>query len=172
MNDESSPDRSASEAGKSEERSTGTFLVTHADEGSAVLRDVANGQVHTLGENPGVEAGEVLEATIEPEPPLGVTWRVDEIEDRRTIELIDSDLSPTQWERELAAEREPGEIQREERAGTGEIHVLSVPEGNAEATARNVLDDDETLARAARLDVVRVEVRRCEGVVSVRYLPN
>ncbi|ELY68431.1 DUF5812 family protein [Natrinema versiforme] len=153
---------------------TGTFVVTHAEAESAVVRDAETAQVHTLASNPGLEVHDVLEATVAPEPPLEVTWEVIEIEDRRTIELVDSDLEPTTYEKELAAEAELGDLVQEERAGTGELHVFSVPDGEVEAAAQDVLDDEETIARAARLEAVRVEVRRSaeDGVLSVRYLPD
>ena len=57
----------------------GTFVVTHADVESAVLRDVDSGQVHTLGDGHEVEAGDVLTATLAPEPPLEVTMEVVEV---------------------------------------------------------------------------------------------
>ena len=57
------------------------------------------------------------------------------------------------------------------RAGEGELHVLTVPEDGTTDAVADVLDDEETLARAARLGVRRVEVRGESGVVSVRYLP-
>jgi len=65
-----------------------------------------------------------------------------------------------------------GDLVREERAGTGEIHVLKVPEGTADEAAQDVLEDEATLARAARLDAVRVEVRSADDIVNVRYLPE
>lgn len=153
---------------------TGTFVVTNADEGSAVLRDVETAQVHTLSSNPDFVEREVLEATLRPEPPLEVAWEVIEVVDRRTVDVVDSDLSPTTREREVAADQSVGDLETLERAGTGEIHVLSVPPGEAEEAAADVLADLETVARAARLDAVRVEVRRddAEGVLSVRYLPD
>lgn len=151
---------------------TGTFVVTHADEESAVLRDVEDSQVHTLSSNPGVEVDDVVTATIAPDPPLEVTWQVVEVEERRRVELVHSDLSPTQQAMELAEGKEAGELVREERAGAGEIHVLKVPEGTADDAAEDVLDDEATLARAARLDAVRVEVRTADDVVNVRYLPD
>jgi len=154
---------------------TGTFVVTHADEESAVLRDVADSQVHTLSSNPGVEVDDVVTATIAPDPPLEVSWQVVEVEKRRQVDLVDSDLSPTTQAMELAADLDPGDLAREERAGTGEIHVLTVPEGtDAADAAADVLEDEATLSRAARLDAVRVEVRtdEDEGVVNVRYLPD
>lgn len=150
----------------------GTFLVTHADEASAVLRDVDAGQVHTLADNPGVEAGEVLEATLEPAPPMEVAWRVVEVETRRRVEVAESPEPPTVQAREIAADQAPGALTRRERAGTGELHVLTVPAEETDEAARAVREDDATLARAARMSgVARVEVRAADGVVSVRYLP-
>ena len=151
----------------------GTFLVTHADEGSAVLRDVTDGQVHTLADNPGVEVGVVVEAAIEPEPPMEVAWTVAELRDRRTIPVERSAEPPTRQAEEIAAEQAVGEVTRQERAGDGELHVLTVPADGVEDAVTDVLDDEETVARAARLGVARVEVRAGDdGVVSVRYLPD
>lgn len=151
----------------------GTFLVTHADEASAVLRDVADGQVHTLADNPGVEAGVVVEAAIEPEPPMEVAWQVTDLRSQRTIPVERSAEPPTQQARDIAADQSVGEITRRERAGTGEVHVLTVPPTDTDDAVSDVLADEETVARAARLGVARVEVRAAEtGVVSVRYLPD
>jgi len=152
----------------------GTFLVTNADEESAVLRDVTDSQIHTLADNPGVSTGDVLEAIIEPEPPMEVTWRVAEIHETRTIPVEESPEPPTRNAREIAVDQPEGEITREERAGDGEVHVLTVPPEQTAPAVSDVLDDEETVARAARLGVVRVEVRAApeNGVVSVRYLPD
>ncbi|MBV0925255.1 hypothetical protein KTS45_13705 [Halomicroarcula limicola] len=150
----------------------GTFLVTHADEDSATLRDVADSQVLTLSENPGLDAGSVVEATVEPEPPMEVTYAVVEIADERTIPVETVDLAPTTRAKELAAEQSVGEVTTRERAGEGEIHVLTVPEERTDAAAEEVVDDEATRSRAARLGVDRVEVRTAAGVVSVRYLPD
>ncbi|WP_246984433.1 DUF5812 family protein [Halorientalis marina] len=151
----------------------GTFLVTHADDDSAVLRDVADGQVHTLADNPGVEGGAVVEAAIEPEPPMEVAWTVAELRGQRTIPVERSAEPPTRQAEEIAADQAVGEVTRQERAGEGELHVLTVPADGIEDAVTDVLDDEETVARAARMDVARVEVRAAEtGVVSVRYLPN
>ena len=154
------------------DETTGTFVVTHADEDTAVLRDVDAGQVHTLGENPGVETGDVLEATLATEPPMEVTWTVRTIDARRHVTVEESPEPPTTQERDIAAEQSVGEVTRRERAGKGEIHVISVPESETTAAVEDVLGDDETLARAARMPAVtRVEVRSEPGLVSVRYLP-
>ncbi|RQG91736.1 hypothetical protein EA462_06930 [Natrarchaeobius halalkaliphilus] len=152
---------------------TSTFVVTHAEDESAIVRDVETAQVHTLATNPGLEVHDVLEATVAPDPPLEVTWQVIAVENRRSIDLVDTDLEPTQHSKELAAGVDVGELVTEERAGTGAIHVVRVPEDEVDAAAQDVLHDDETIARAARLEAVRVEVRRsADGVVSVRYLPD
>lgn len=149
-----------------------TFLITHADEASAVLKDVHDGQVHTLSTNPGVEAGDVVEGAVAPDPPLEVSWQLVEIAERRSLAVEESDESPTAHERELAADQPVGELTRTERAGVGELHVISVPENETEEAVADILADEEaTLARAARLGVNRVEVRSEPGVVSVRYLP-
>ncbi|ELY51759.1 DUF5812 family protein [Natronococcus jeotgali] len=152
---------------------SGTFVVTHAEDESAVVRDVETAQVHTLSSNPGLEVHDVLEGTVAPEPPLEVAWEVVDVAERRSIEVVDSDLEPTTREKELAADAEVGELIQEERAGTGEIHVFNL-ESDVEDAARDVLEDEETVARAARLEAVRVEVRRSadDGVLSVRYLPD
>lgn len=155
-----------------DQRKEGTFLVTHADEDSAVLKDVADGQVHTLSTNPGVEEGDAVDGVVGPDPPMEVTWQLVEVEERRSLSLSESDESPTRQELEIAADQSVGELARRDRAGTGELHVLTVPEAETEAAVQEVLDDRETtLSRAARLGVNRVEVRSAPGVVSVRYLP-
>lgn len=150
---------------------TGTFLVTYADEESAVLRDVHDAEVHTLADDPDLTRGEVLEATISAAPPVAVVWAVEAVEDRRTIPVEESPESPTALARNLAAEQAVGEVTTRERAGEGEVHVLTVPAERTEAAAADVVEDEKTVARAARLGVDRVEVRAADGVVSVRYLP-
>ena len=149
----------------------GRFLVTHVDETSAVLKDVDRGQVHTLAENPGVEVHDVVEGTVEPEPPMEVTYRLVEVEERRSLTVEESPEPPTAQERDIAADQPEGELTQRERAGSGELHVLTVPEAETEAAVADVLEDEATLVRAARLGVERVEVRSDDGVVSVRYLP-
>jgi len=149
----------------------GRFAVTHADGESAVLKDVDSGEVCTLGGNPGVEPGEVIEGRLEPEPPMEVTYRLAAVDSKRRVAIEESPEPPTSQERELAAGQSVGEVTSEARAGTGEIHVLTVPEAETEAAVEDVKDDEATLVRAARLGVARVEIRSEPGVVSVRYLP-
>jgi len=149
----------------------GTFLVTHADDDSAVVQDVTNSQVHTLADNPGLAVGEILDATLEPEPPMEVAWRVVETHAQHTIPVRRSEEPPTQLARDLAADQPVGDLTTRERAGDGELHVLTVPDDQTGVAAQDVVDDQETKARAARLGVSHVEVRAADGVVSVRYLP-
>lgn len=150
----------------------GTFVVTAADDEAATLREVHDQQVVALADNPGIERGDVLEATVEPVPPLEVAYRIVEVADRRTIPVERSDMTPTAQARAIAADQAVGEVTRRERAGEGEIHVLTVPADGTEDAVADVVEDEATLERAARLGVDRVEVRAADGVVSVRYLPS
>ena len=149
----------------------GTFVVTQVDADSAVLRDVADGQVHTMAGNPGLAVEEVLEATIATDPPMDVVWRFESIEDRRRIEVTASDERPTKASRDIAAGMAVGDLDRRERTDYGEIHVLTVPPGETQAAVADIQDDLATVTRAARLGIRRVEIRAEKGIVSVRYLP-
>jgi hypothetical protein len=153
---------------------TGVFLVSHADEDAATLTDVTDRQVHALKAQPDppLERSEVVEGTLESDGDIDVAWSVAAVENRKTIPVERSPEPPTKQEREIASEQSVGEITRRERAGEGELHVLTVPQETTEQAADDVLDDPETVARAARLGVDRVEVRVADGVLSVRYLPN
>lgn len=150
---------------------TGTFLVTQVDAEEAVLSDVADRQVHTLESHPDLTVEEVLEATIATEPPLDVLWRIEEIHERREIEVTVSEERPTKASREIAADLESGDLHTRERMDYGEIHVLRVPAEEMEAAVEDVATDRETVARAARLDSRRVEIRSRGEVLAVRYLP-
>ncbi|PSQ32871.1 hypothetical protein BRD05_09605, partial [Halobacteriales archaeon QS_9_70_65] len=108
---------------------------------------------------------------VEPEPPMEVTYALVEVDERRHVTVEESREPPTAQERAIAADQPDGELTRRERAGDGELHVLTVPDGETEAAVADVLEDEATLVRAARLGVGRVEVRSEPGVVSVRYLP-
>lgn len=149
----------------------GTFLVTDAGDGSAILRNVETGQIHTLSANPDLEAGEAIDGTIAPEPPIEATWELREVDDRRRLAVERSEEPPTTQEREIGAGQGVGAVTRTERAGIGEIHVLTVPPDRTDETVAEIESDEETLVRAARYGVNRVEIRSQEGIVSVRYLP-
>lgn len=154
----------------------GTFLVAHADETAPVLRDVRDGQVLTLAGPPDLSDGplredEVIQGRVVPASALAVAWHLETVENRWTVTVSRPDEPPTALARELAADRDVGELARRERAGEGELHVLSVPADRTEQAADEVAAEAATVERAARLGVARVEVRAGEGVVSVRYLP-
>lgn len=167
MTDEQSDSRESQRDAKES-----TFLVTHADEASAVLKDVHDGQVHSLASNPGLDPDDVIEGSVALTPPLEVAWELVDVEDRRSIGIEESVEPPTQQEREIAGEQSVGELTTRERAGDGEIHVLTVPEDATDEAVADVVEDREgTLSRAARLGVNRIEVRSQPGVVSVRYMP-
>lgn len=150
---------------------TGTFIVTAVDEETAVLSDVDDRQVHTLESHPDLAVEEVLEATITSKPPMDVEWTLETVEDRREIEVSASQERPTKASLEIAEGLEQGDLHRRKRTDEGEIHVLRVPEAELEAAVEDVVSDRETVSRAARLGVRRVEVRAADGVVAVRYLP-
>ncbi|MDS0294055.1 DUF5812 family protein [Halogeometricum luteum] len=155
-----------------DERVEGTFLVTAADEDSAVLKNVDTGQVHTLSSNPGVERHDAVTGVVAPDPPMNVSYQLVDIESRWGLTIELSGESPTADSRDVAASQPTGELTRKERAGTGEIHVITVPEEETDQAAADVADDAEnTLSRAARLGVNRVEIRTAPGVVVVRYMP-
>ena len=150
---------------------TGTFLVTAADADSVVLSDVTDGQVHTLAENPGLEREQVVEATIAAVQPMEAVWTVEDLRETRDVEVAVSDERPTKASRDLAQTMENGDLQTRDRAGSGVIHVIVVPEDLTETAVEDVLDDEGTLRLAARHAARRVEIRSAPGIVTVRYLP-
>jgi hypothetical protein len=96
-----------------------------------------------------------------------------EVTERWTVGVERSPEPPTARALETAADQPVGEVTRHERAGQGEVHVLTVSPGGTEAAVADIVDDEATVERAGRLGVDRVEVRADDehGVVSVRYLP-
>jgi hypothetical protein len=146
---------------------TGTFYVLRADGETAVLQDVAGGQVHALTRNPGVEAGAVVEATVEAVPPMEVAWEVVEMGDPRTIP-VEAVAEPPSERARAAAPEAVGELARLDLDGEV-LHVIRVEAGGAAAAVTDVVDDEATVARAARLGADRVEVRGEGALVSVRY---
>lgn len=152
------------------EDTQGTFVVTHADEQVALLRDVETAQVHSVTDHPELEQGEIITGSLVA-GSLGTTWTVDAIDERRSVSVERTDLEPTAASRETAAEMKAGELRRLERAGEGEVHVLGTDA--PEQAAAEVASDPETVARAARLDAVRVEIRiEPDEFLTVRYLPD
>lgn len=154
---------------------TGTFYVKYAEDSSVTLHDVDTAQICTLVENPGFERHEIVEGTLVSQPPMGVSYLVDELEAHYSIPVETSSEAPTKQVQEIAVEElDTGEAVAIEREGDGEIHILRVQPERTETTAEELRDDEMTYKNAARYDAVeRVEIRidDTEGVVSIRYLP-
>lgn len=151
---------------------SGTFVVTHSDDDSAILQDPSSGQVYALGSNPGVAEKSVIDATLSSVGLMETVYEVAELHDEWTVSIRESEEPPTKQVTETAAEQAEGELTVLERAGTGELHVITVPAELTEQAVEDVLADEEgLLARAARLGVQNVVVRSTEGVVCVRYQP-
>lgn len=146
---------------------SGTFVVREADAESALLAAVDDGQVHALSSNPGVEAGDVVDGTVAPDPPLEVTWSLVEVEERRSVAVDYADAPPVDRAAEIAPET-VGEIARESTTN-GELHVLRVESDRSDDAAADVVEDPATRERAARLGATNVEVRAGDGLVTVRY---
>lgn len=147
----------------------GTFLVTSADDGVAELVDVDDGQVLALSSNPGLEAGDVVEGTAAPDPPLDVSWSLVSVDRRYRIAVDAVDEPPAEQAHELADGLAVGELAREPLED-GELHVLGVRPAETAGAVEAVVGDEETTRRAARLGARRAEVRGADGVVAVRYL--
>lgn len=158
---------------KGPERATGVYYVKYAQEGAVTLHDVSTSQIFTLIENPGVETHHIIEATLVAQPPMEVSYLIEELHDHRQIPVERSPEPPTQRVREIATEMEPMQAVALDREGTGEIHVLRVEPENTEQTADELDEDEMTYKNAARYGIERVEVRTDAdaGVVSIRYLP-
>jgi len=78
-----------------------------------VLKDVHDGQVHTLASNPGVETDDAVEGTVAPDPPMEVSWQLVAIDERRPLGIETSEEPPTARECELAAEQPVGDLTKE-----------------------------------------------------------
>lgn len=157
------------------EEVTGTFYVKHAEGISATLHEVDTAQICTLTENPGLERHEIIEATLKAQPPMGVSYLIEDLDAQYSIPVERSPESPTKHVRDIATgELEVGDAIAIEREGKGEIHILRVESGQTAQTAEELHDDEMTYKNAARYDdVSRVEIRtdEDEGVVSIRYMP-
>ncbi|GEM_PF-108666 len=154
---------------------TGTFYVKYAQELSVTLHEVDTAQICTLVENPGFERHDIVEATLAAQPPMGVSYLVDELDAHYSIPVETSPESTTTQVSDIAAgELDIGDAIAIEREGKGEIHILRVEPGQTAQVAEELHDDEMTYKNAARYDhVERVEIRTDDdrGVVSIRYLP-
>lgn len=151
----------------------GTFYVKFAQESAATLHEVNTAQICTLSHNPGLETHQIIEATLVAQPPMELSYVVDDLVSQRTIPVERSPEPPTTQVRTAAKDMEPGQAVAIEREGEGEIHILRVEPDETDSTAEELLDDEMPYKNAARYDVERVEIRTEEdtGTVSVRYLP-
>ncbi len=156
------------------EMSTGTFYVKHTEETAVTLHEVHTAQIFTLVENPDLEPHQIIEATLIAQPPMEISYVIDELESQRTIPVETSNEPPTRQVMEMGAEMETGQAAAIERAGTGEIHILAVDPEQTAHTAEDVTDDEMTYKNAARYGIDRVEIRTDDaaGIVSIRYLPD
>lgn len=152
------------------EEVTGRFVVVEADE-SVVLRSVGSGQVFTLSNNPGVESTAVLDATLVPQQPLGLTHTVASIEAARTVPVRLSADPPSDPAQSAGASLAPGESAAPGHPDGGVLHVIGVAPDSAAARARALKEDDSLRVTAARHGLFTVEIRWSEssGFVTVRY---
>ena len=155
------------------ETSAGTFYVKYAQESAVTLHEVNTAQICTLIENPGFENHDIIEATLVAQPPMQVSYLVQDLEAHYSIPIERSPEPPTQQVRGVAGDIEIGEAVAIEREGEGEIHILRVDPEDTERTAEELDEDEMTYKNAARYGAEHVEVRtdEDEGVVSIRYLP-
>jgi hypothetical protein len=165
-------DEAVGEHSSDPETAAGTFYVRYAADVSVTLHEVDTGQIFTLIENPGFEAHDIVEATLVAQPPLEVSYLVEELSAHYSVPVETSPEPPTRQVQEIAAEMDEMQAVAIEREGDGEIHVLRVAPNDVERTAEEVHEDEMTYKNAARYDVARVEIRTDEsGIVSIRYLP-
>ena len=154
---------------------TGTFYVKYAQDVAVTLHEVNTAQICTLIENPGFERHDIVEGTLAAQPPMGVSYLVEELDAHYSIPVETSPESPTKQVRDIAnAELAVGDAIAIEREGKGEIHILRVDPDQTATTADELHDDEMTYKNAARFEhVERVEIRSDEsvGIVSIRYLP-
>lgn len=148
---------------------TGRFVVVEADE-SVVLRSVGSGQVFTLSNTHSVAPTTVLDATLVPQQPLGLTHTVVSIEATRTVPVRWSTDPPSDPAQSAGADLAPGEPAAPTHPDGGVLHVIGVPPDSA-ATRARALDEDSLRATAARHGLFTVELRWSEssGFVSVHY---
>lgn len=166
---------------------TGTFLVTHAEHQSAVLRDVETAQVHTLSGNPGLAPDDVVVGELT-EGPAGVTWSLASEDERWTVAIEAAEERPVDAAYDALAGRDAGTMVAlvgDDPDGTGgdpekeppaalagalAVHAVAVPVADTADAVADLVADDATRVRAARLGARRVTVRGADGVVTVRYL--
>jgi hypothetical protein len=161
------------EGGGPPDTASGTFYVKFAEESAVTLHEVDTGQIFTLIENPGVEAHDIIEASLVAQPPMEVSYRVDEMDDQYSIPVETSPEPPTSHVQDIAMDLSFGESLAIDREGEGEIHILRIEPDDVGQVAEELHSDELTYKNAARYAVGRVEIRTDDedGIVSIRYLP-
>lgn len=149
----------------------GTFYVRVADDATAELADVNDGQVFVLSSNPGLDPGDIVEGTVASDPPLGVSWSLVAVDTRYRVTVEAIDEAPAPGARTLVESLSVGELAREELPD-GERHVLKVPAEETAAAVQDLVEEETTRRRAARIGAPRAEVRGEGGIVAVRYLED
>ena len=155
------------------EEVTGRFYVKHTEDVAVTLHEIGTEGIYTLVENPGLEVHQILDATLVENPPLGVSYLIEELHEQRTVPVEYSDEPPTRQVQQLATDMEHDQAAAIEREGEGEIHIIHVAPEDVAETAEYLDDDETTYKNAAEFGVERVEIRTDEdaGIVSIRYLP-
>ena len=157
------------------EEVTGRFYVKHTEDVAVTLHEIGTEGIYTLVENPGLEVHQILDATLVENPPLGVSYLIEELHEQRTVPVEYSDELPTRQVQQLATDMEHDQAAAIEREGEGEgeIHIIHVAPEDVAETAEYLDDDETTYKNAAEFGVERVEIRTDEdaGIVSIRYLP-
>lgn len=157
------------------EEVNGTFYVKYAQDDSVTLHEINTAQICTLVENPGFERHEIIDGTLKAQPPMGVSYLIEELDDQYSIPVEESAEAPTTHVHDIATEElDEGDAIAIEREGKGEIHILNVGAEQTADTVDELRDDETTYKNAARYeDVSRVEIRTDDdhGVVSIRYMP-
>jgi hypothetical protein len=155
------------------ETRSGVYYVKYAEDRAVTLHNIETTEICTLAENPGLEAHEIIEATLIAQPPMEVSYLIKDLEDHYTIDVETSPEPPTAQVMDIADQMDEDEVIAIEREGNGEIHILKIAPDDVERIAHSLDDDEKPYKNAVDVGVDRVEVRSEaeEGIVSIRYLP-
>ena len=148
---------------------SGRFFVTHVDSNSAILKDVFDGGVYSVEDSSSIEPNQVVECTLKAVPPMLVTWEFQTIQTQWSLDIEYNSTPPATQARSLAKDGSPGELIQEPLEREGELHVLPVPESETDAIVDDIIADEATRVRAARMESNRVEVRSQPGLITIRY---
>jgi hypothetical protein len=155
------------------ETRSGVYYVKYAEDRAVTLHNIETAEICTLVENPGLEAHEIIEATLIAQPPMEVSYLIKDLDDHYTIDVETSPEPPTARVMDIADQMDEDGVVAIEREGNGEIHILKVAPDDVERIANSLDDDEKPYKNAVDVGVDYVEVRSDadEGVISIRYLP-